>query len=444
MAYFKKISATFEIVTPMFLGGADQSVSRIRESSIKGALAFWWRALTYSRYIADNKSDLNLALQAMQADEQILFGSTKGQGAFLLKVAPASFGSDSVLKSPGYLRDKQGRVVGPGARYLGYGLMGSFGNTAGQLTRDCLLSGLSFTVDIIIRPLPENHPDPKMKAEYLRGKKRVDEQLVPDLIQAVKVFGLLGGLGSRTRRGWGSVALQKLETFGLPGSWSTAKTREAYQNDIKETLALFPPARETPGKDFKLTAFAKESEINLGSEHSPNGMDVLNAVGEAMQIYRAWGHTRNGTPTVNGRPSEMNFKDDHDWSKGKPPKGFNVPLRAAFGLPQNYKDNAGVKGFQDSKNKDRGIDRRASPLLVHVHKTGDGKFFPVLSLFPNLFLPTNEVSADNKNVAYDFTKDGLKVLRHLLSQEEPKPGSAKPFSNGPYLKLDKVDWTAAK
>ncbi|MFZ1105749.1 MAG: type III-B CRISPR module RAMP protein Cmr1 [Hyphomicrobiaceae bacterium] len=40
-----RIEAEFEIVTPMFLGGADPKGSaELRAASIKGALRFWWRA----------------------------------------------------------------------------------------------------------------------------------------------------------------------------------------------------------------------------------------------------------------------------------------------------------------------------------------------------------------------------------------------------------------
>ena len=45
----RTITATIEVVTPMFLGGADQSPDGIRPSSVKGALRFWWRAWAWTR-----------------------------------------------------------------------------------------------------------------------------------------------------------------------------------------------------------------------------------------------------------------------------------------------------------------------------------------------------------------------------------------------------------
>ena len=43
------IEATFKVVTPMFMSGADQSQAELRTASIKGALRFWWRALAWER-----------------------------------------------------------------------------------------------------------------------------------------------------------------------------------------------------------------------------------------------------------------------------------------------------------------------------------------------------------------------------------------------------------
>ncbi len=39
------ITATYRVVTPMFIGDADQKATSLRPPSIKGALRFWWRAL---------------------------------------------------------------------------------------------------------------------------------------------------------------------------------------------------------------------------------------------------------------------------------------------------------------------------------------------------------------------------------------------------------------
>jgi hypothetical protein len=43
----KTLQATYRIVTPMFIGDAEQKATDLRPPSIKGALRFWWRALNW-------------------------------------------------------------------------------------------------------------------------------------------------------------------------------------------------------------------------------------------------------------------------------------------------------------------------------------------------------------------------------------------------------------
>lgn len=66
-----------EVVTPMFLGGADKNIAELRAASIKGVLRFWWRAL----YGAQEKD-----LDAMRKKEAEIFGSTENKASFSLQV----------------------------------------------------------------------------------------------------------------------------------------------------------------------------------------------------------------------------------------------------------------------------------------------------------------------------------------------------------------------
>lgn len=432
MSNRRSIAATFEIVTPMFLGGADHQATRIRETSIKGALAFWWRALNYAGFVEKAaKPDSEKpeeergksALALMQEKEQELFGGPNGQGAFLLKVtqqAATTAHKGSILYETGT------QEVGPGARYFGYGLMSAFGNNAGHLEHSCLLPGNSFCLELFFR-----------QSKFDTLKK--------EIIPVLKLFGLLGGLGSRVRRGWGSVSLSKLEGDGVEG-WKRPKDIQDYEKELQE-LAGHTTVIE--GKKFPVTAFAKETRIYAGVPSSAVPLKHLNNVGEAMQKYRSWGFSNNGKifpPKVNKRDSEMNFVDDHDWSKGGLGRPNFVPKRIAFGLPQNYKDNGGVTGKQ-VETKEKSINRRASVLAIHIHKTMGQNSFAVLSLFPTKFLPTDEstdapfeeVNANGTNLRYDFHRDGLPVLEHFLQQIAPIPNQNNPYRNGPYLHLTEVD-----
>lgn len=46
MSRLVTLQATYRLVTPMFLGGADQNnCAELRAPSIKGALRFWYRTI---------------------------------------------------------------------------------------------------------------------------------------------------------------------------------------------------------------------------------------------------------------------------------------------------------------------------------------------------------------------------------------------------------------
>jgi len=344
-----KIKATFEVVTPLFLGGADPtSTVELRPPSIKGALRFWWRALAWNRHSGD--------LDAIQEEEQRIFGTAGqegtasngaiGQASFILRVRPIN--GLKIISKDNVLRDGANATVGPGMRYFGYGLMVAFGQNQGQLARPCLSAPFSFSIELVSR-----------------------HTFADSLIDALKVMGLLGALGSRSRRGYGSLSL-----FSLAGdveAWTSPKTKVDYANQLK-TLLRHKPINSTEPPYSAFSGLSRVAVVTEGSEP----LALLDGVGRQMQRYRSWGH--NGK--VNGEDSEQNFKDDHDWFKSRTDFNSAHPRRAIFGLPHNYSKNLGVLS--------QAADRRASPLLVHIHKLASQNYVAVLSIIRANFLSEND------------------------------------------------------
>lgn len=348
-----KLRATFAVTTPMFPGGADpkNGPPELRPPSIKGVLRFWWRALAWSRH-SGNRPEI-------RDEEAKIFGaagdgSSHGQASFILRVPPATttpIAVDTVLNGT------DGRVVAVGARYLGYGLMEAFGSrktgkTEGQLSRRCLQAPFEFTLELISRAT-----------------------LDPSLVDALKLMGLLGGLGSRTRRGWGSLSLLSLE--GNTEPWQPPSDRAAYVKALRDILCRTPlPDGEPP-----YSAFCKQTRIEVaGSGTDP--LRLLNTVGEEMLRYRSWGRAGK---VGNVKVDQEAFKGDHDWFKTSE-KGIKIsdgrPRRVMFGLPHNYSKKFGVTA--------ENFDRRASPLLIHVHRLADASYIAVLTILRSDFFPRVE------------------------------------------------------
>lgn len=356
-----RIRAQFHIATPMFLGGANHEAARIRGSSVKGALAFWWRAFHFAHHVQEPGRNVDDALKALRDREKRLFGSSDGgQGRFLLRVRHGEMKqhpSGEVLKNGS-------SDLGTGARYLGYGLMGAFGKDAGRLQRSCLVEGQSFTVELLFRP----------------GSTDDDRR---EMGVALKLLGLLGGLGSRVRRGWGSVALIRMDGAGQ--DWQAPGSREDY---VKTLKALFEnhSCRGLSGAEWPLTAFAKESGVWVSGEPSSNSLDMLDRLGRAMLNYRGMG--RGADREVGKQPILKQFREDHDWFR-KGAGDVDIPYRSAFGLPHMYDSKQGIGVVPESS------DRRASPLMFHVHKAGPDVFGTTI-LLPTKFLDGKIVAKRDK------------------------------------------------
>lgn len=387
MAKFVTLQATYRIVTPMFLGGANQDVSDgIRPPSVKGALRFWWRALNWGRF-RQAASDDTSALKDLHKEEGRLFGAAAdedgggGQGCFYLRVS-----EETNNAPPPNARD--------GHKYmLGQGLI----NPQGTFLRNAIPTG-TFTVKLLF--CSTTH------AEQQR-----------EVVNALLAWGLLGGLGSRSRRGLGSVAIESIE--GIESSPPIPRSVDQYGESLRwldlPTACVLPP----------YSAFSAHTRM----DHSVSGVDawaLLNDVGLEMMRYRGWGFDPgDGVHRVAGTPAEQNFPGDHGEMlravQGTSPS--LQPCRAMFGLPHNYffksefeklktKKEAELtagsnplpeaeakkraKGWAGARSKaelapaTKNQTRRASPILVHVHSFPDGKVAIIQTLLPATFLPTKE------------------------------------------------------
>lgn len=302
----KTLTATYRIVTPMFLGGADPtSQAELRVPSIKGALRFWWRALMWGKVNS---------VEELRRRESELFGSTKPQ-----------IGQSRVLifaEQPLVEANTEERKWSPSSwkSYTGYGLRD-------KKERRFLSPGKTFTIHFVFR--------------------RCSDEQRSQVLSAAKLLGLAGGLGGRSRRGWGSVTLTELKG----ADWICPDTPEQWQQSMS---ALIKPGSNLP----PYTAFSPQSQWNCG----PAKNDAASA--------HAW----------IGERYQMHVKATY-------PKAS----RSQFGLPRLFKGDTPPRR-----------DRRASPLMLHVHQCSNGKALPVALWLPATFLPTDSGIPGNGDSAVEF------------------------------------------
>ncbi len=164
--YMDELSYRCEVITPMFVAGADQETAELREASTKGLLRFWWRATGEFDSLTD-----------MKKKEDKLFGSTESKSLVKIRLM-----DNNNMKTKTELpKGRKYTVRGKSAdilEYLAYGHKKKEKNIT--ITRRYIDSGNTFSIRII-------HP-----SEY---KKEIEN--------AFYAFSMFGGIGSKSRNGFG-------------------------------------------------------------------------------------------------------------------------------------------------------------------------------------------------------------------------------------------------
>ncbi len=161
-----------EVVTPLFLGGADPKEAELRVPPVKAAMRFWWRAL----YEGGN-------VEQMAKEEADIFGSTEKKAMITVKIE--NIISKSSLEMPaGKMVPVEGKSYKTSIiNYLSYGLF-EYKNEIKK--------------NVYIR----KHIEPSGHFKLIVS---FPKNMEPDVVQATKAMITFGGLGSRSRNGFGSL-----------------------------------------------------------------------------------------------------------------------------------------------------------------------------------------------------------------------------------------------
>lgn len=309
--------AHFRTITPAFCAGADQNgPSEIREFAIKGMLRWFYRALDGA---------------CTRDREAAVFGSAAGNGTaspVVLRVVGRLIGNKS------YQNELQPqRALTDGACYLGYTLY------LGQNRRLGIEPDREFRLALAPR-----WADPS--ADVSRA-----------WLASLWLLGHLGGLGSRMRRGFGTIALTRLEgdwpdiaRLPLPHNAPSVQVwRQQFDAGYRIIRQWFPTARQASSVQ---PSIPESPRILIGPE-APDWISALRHVGTLMRNFRA-----------------------------HPPK---YPRNAAFGLPLTSTSQ------HDTIIPDRReLDRSPSRLWIRVIHVG-GKYYPLVWLQESALLPAGGI-----------------------------------------------------
>lgn len=379
---------TIRFVTPAFIGGGDDKEAdtslqykgrkprhrqigpggdSLRIPSLRGVLRFWLRA-------KEDPRDLDV----LKKKEASVFGSADtGQGLRLRPIGRPAW-TKEIITSP----------AGDAKAYLGYGPMNYNDETRQFSThnkftfRDAIPAGTAFSF-------------------AASGTK----QQIKELRNCLTLLHLFGGIGARSRRGWGSVKIESegIASVAMPEKpeglreWFEELLDDVWQESHRPSHIAAPPP---------YSAFSEKTGIRLTPVLEGDYLPVFD------QLYRQFAEVRLWDYRSRGRGSwkrSVMAQDDHDLEgkDAKDPKALtDVPQRLAYGLPYSPKSrNSGWeisyhgRLANASKTDEREwTTRRASPLFLKVHQFAPNRHFGVaLHLDAQFFGDSNlEIGAEGK------------------------------------------------
>jgi len=392
------IKVRYAVVTPMMLGGAN-NVSEFRLASYVDVVRWWWRFLALGRF---------KSAEVATFWEALLFGwSTApfGQKRVRFKLTgidrnyPEGWG---VLSNVDWCRNWSG---------ISYLTAQGFKN--GRLPVEARSIEISAQIrDLHTEQLKEAFAK-QFKSElpaFARGQLHDQPEANwrrahGAVVDAMALIGLLGGLGARSRRGFGSLAVQSLE---FPEEFAQADGRQpiprlprSVADYARQVVAHLGADRHAGLPSY--SAFSDLTRISVVASAS-DARQLMNDTGFAMQVYRTWGQRRQngghehiyraGEANINdaasipagGMKASYEFKADHDWyvrlkaqvdacrdelqelidesnfsraaeKAARQRRDGNLrnevmandpPKRIAFGLPHNYFVRSSEQVIQDS------------------------------------------------------------------------------------------------
>ena len=281
-----------ETVTPMFLHGADNKTPELRPPPFKALFRYWWRAVQ------------NCDADTLREDEAKLFGSTDGKAPFSIRI-------------PGKTNH-----IGKPKEYSPLPHKNNFRTDAYDV-------GKPFNLQLIT----------KNTSDASRYK------------QIAKLGFLLGGIGNRSRRGFGSIR----ET-----SWNFTCISDLRDEVLKTLNAVSGPGQ------FQI--------------------DPFNINGRTVKIIKPKNRLRNPKfPVI----SRIFFGEPKDSVRGL--------LTDTGWATSNHADDA--LGYANKRFNNRRI-RLSSPIHVRIQKVKSG-YIPVVTQLWSLF-PQNRIPHNFENKQLNF------------------------------------------
>lgn len=260
-----------EVITPMFMTGADGKTPELRPSEFKGMMRFWWRAI---------KADDDIC-KLREKEAEILGGTGEVEGRSKVKIRISNPIPGDTMIGKNLEKEIRDNKNYHGLRYLFY-------STYALRSRVKLYIRPPYKFDIILSSLGS------INNYYQHG------------LASLWLSIYLGGFGTRARRGGGNIAVTKVvgnsgDINFIPDKIDTKeKLKDWLENNLKTIKKEI-----SPQKTNKYSNLAGARILIF--DHKPSWKDALNLVGEQFKDFREenksdiWGTAAFGMPVMHNR-----------------------------------------------------------------------------------------------------------------------------------------------
>lgn len=306
----------YKLITPLFGGGvtpgAADPITIVRGTEVRGQLRFWWRATRGGQFDGN--------LERMRHREEEIWGSAAAKdkpGPSVVHIAVKTL-AEGTLDRPFevVLNKKTGRPLTQARSGSSVPAYAAFplqpektGATIGMQTA-AVRVGVEFSLEVCYPP-----------------------EMAEDVRAALWAWETFGGLGARTRRGFGALQLVTVNGRRSPGLPSTT-----VEVELRKGLAQHVVSGQYPTGVPHLTHDLRLKVLIPSESQTSPSMQVWKRLIGKLQDFRQTRHKRMGLSLW---PEANEIRHKHHQAPKWPPTAGSCTLvhkfpRAAFGQPVVY------------------------------------------------------------------------------------------------------------
>lgn len=392
----------YELLTPLFGGGVEANVvdedNPIRGTSVRGQLRFWWRATRGGRFGG--------SLEKMKAAEDAIWGAAAkehqgGKRPLPVQVAIYLDNAGSPVKPFIHERNRHGQLKPTPNPQSGVPAYAAFPL---QRTDEEIAAG--------------KEPYTVQKGVTFTLRLDFHEDYREDVETAIWAWETFGGIGARTRRGFGAIYCSSIRENGkvksLPtDDCNTAALKKSIKNRLKTITGKWP--EDVPHLSPKIFL-----------EVVDTGGDSIGAWNWLITALRQFRQSREGNqygPTHWPEANAVRSAVRKPVSSKSPNIGTKFP-RAQLGLPILFHFPQ-ERNLQDATLTGKKKERMASRLILRPLSCGRGRGVGLAAVLISPIVPDGGVVLDGKPVGHTLSESEAKKIKPLQGE----PSVIKAFFN---------------